>query len=46
MCVFVCACNWYHLVVQKQQELWCILNAPIEKNVTAQRKLYTSLNNA
>lgn len=45
-CVFVCACNWYHLVLQKQYELRCILNAAFEKNVTVQRKPYTSVNNA
>lgn len=44
MCVRACKC--YHLAPQKQYELRCILNAPIESYVTVEREPNTSLNNA
>ena len=48
LCHAMCACGykWYHLVFQKQYELRCILNAPFESYVTAEREPDTSLNNA
>lgn len=46
----VCVCaqclgQWCHLV-KTQNELQCILNAPIESYVAAERESYASLNNA
>ncbi len=50
VCVYVCVCvhgcKWYHLVFQKQYELRCILNAPIEGHVTDEREPNAGLNNA
>uniref|UniRef100_A0A3Q0QZ02 non-specific serine/threonine protein kinase n=1 Tax=Amphilophus citrinellus TaxID=61819 RepID=A0A3Q0QZ02_AMPCI len=52
-CVCVCICVCMHAVFrsvvsfsQNQNELQCILNAPIESYVTAEREPNTSLNNA
>lgn len=44
--VCVCTCRWYHLDLQKQYELQCILNAPIESYVTADGEPNARLNNA